>query len=123
ADQLPNLHGSIHDYVRMLRIAREVADRVAPDVKIMPGGLRHEEFLAAVVTYTDNPDGGTVTAEYPETGAAYFDVIGFNHYGHQSSGSSDIAIQGLLDRKNRFANAAGDDSKGFFIFETGASRV
>lgn len=122
-EQLPRFHGSIFDYVRMLRVTREAALEADPDAKIALGGIGYPNFLSAVLRYTDNPDGGAVTAEYPEKGAKYFDVLSFHYYPVFSPGSSDVGVRGFVDSKNALAkvlDAAGVNGKTWMVTETGA---
>lgn len=72
----------IYHYVRMLRITYEVVKTVDPDAYVAVGGLGYPSFLDLIMRLTDNPDGGTVTPEYPHTGAAYFDAMSFHDYPH-----------------------------------------
>jgi PKD repeat protein len=72
----------IYHYVRMLRITYEVIKTVDPDAYIAVGGLGYPSFLDLILRLTDNPNGGTVTAEYPHTGGAYFDAMSFHDYPH-----------------------------------------
>jgi hypothetical protein len=68
AAELPRFHGSIFDYVRMLRITWEVAHKIDPGAHVAVGGLGYASFLSAVLRYTDNPADGSVTTDYPSTG-------------------------------------------------------
>ncbi|HVK68459.1 MAG TPA: hypothetical protein VM694_28570 [Polyangium sp.] len=122
-EQLPRFHGSIFDYVRMLRVTREAALEADPDAKIALGGIGYPNFLSAVLRYTDNPEGGAVTAAYPEKGATYFDVLSFHYYPVFSPGSSDVGVRGLVDSKNALAkvlDAAGVSGKTWMVTESGA---
>ncbi len=76
------LRAPIQRYVRTLRIAYEVIKTVSPDDYVVVAGVGFESFLDAILRNTDNPNGGTVTAEYPNKGGAYFDVMGFHSYPH-----------------------------------------
>lgn len=77
---LPRFNGSIFDYVRMLRIAKEGATKADPEAMIATGGIGYPPFLDAILRYTDDPEGGAVTTAYPSTGAAYVDVVDFHFY-------------------------------------------
>ena len=74
-----------------------------------------------IMRHTDNPNGGSITADFPHLGGAYFDVISYHSYPHfdgslryydQSVGGfvweqhSDRAVAGYLDRGNQFMNVA-----------------
>jgi hypothetical protein len=77
---LPNLRAPVYHYIRLLRIAYEVVKRYDPEAYVTPGGLGYTSFLDALLRYTDNPQGGTVTSAYPLTGGAYFDALSFHNY-------------------------------------------
>jgi len=127
ASDLPRFNGSIYDYVRMLRITKEVAAHVDPSLKVAVGGLGYPSFLGAVLRYTDNPAGGAVSAEYPETGASYFDVVDMHYYPiFGGAGSSDVGVDGLLGLHAAFEaelTKAGAGSRPFIVTENGAPRV
>ncbi len=76
------LHAPIQQYVRMLRISWEVIKTVDPTAFVEIGALGYPHFLDAVMRNTDNPNNGEVTAQYPQKGGAYFDVMGFHTYPH-----------------------------------------
>ncbi|MGI4873799.1 MAG: hypothetical protein ACRYFX_21780 [Janthinobacterium lividum] len=78
--ELPNLRAPIYRYVRTLRITWEVVKKYQPAAYVAPGGLGYPEFLDALLRYTDNPHDGTVAAEYPASGGAYFDVLDYHAY-------------------------------------------
>ncbi|MGH2644680.1 MAG: PKD domain-containing protein, partial [Chitinophagaceae bacterium] len=80
ASALLNLKAPIFSYIRMLRIAYEVIKKFYPNEYICPGGIGYPAFLDALLRYTDNPDSGKVTPEYPLTGGAYFDVLSYHIY-------------------------------------------
>lgn len=79
-DELLLWNDTIFAYIRLLRITYEVAKYVDPTCFVAPGGLGYESFLHGILRYTDNPQGGAVTPEYPARGGAYFDVMSFHHY-------------------------------------------
>ncbi len=124
ATQLPRFNGSIFDYVRMLRIAYEVKEKVAPDTYVMTGGIGYASFLSAILRYTDNPDGGKKSDAYPDTGAAYFDVLSFHHYPHLvDDGSSDSGLDSFSDHYDEL-KAELDSAKldkGWMVTENGAA--
>jgi hypothetical protein len=76
------LHAPITEYVRMLRISWEVIKTADPTAHVEIGALGYPHFLDAVMRNTDNPSGGQVTAQYPQKGGAYFDLMGFHTYPH-----------------------------------------
>lgn len=125
AEQLVRFGGSIYDYVRMLRVTREAALLADPDAKIALGGIGYPSFLAALLRYTDNPDGGQVTAEFPETGAAYFDVLNYHYYPLWTPGNSDAGVDGFIKLRDELAakmSAAGAAPRPFSVTEVGAPR-
>lgn len=77
---LLNMKAPIYYYIRMLRISYEVIKSIDPTAQIATGGLGFPSFLDAVLRHTDNPADGSVTAEYPLNGGAYFDVLSFHSY-------------------------------------------
>ena len=109
----------VYHYIRLLRISYEVIKTLDPDAYITVGGLGYESFLDVILRYTDNPDGGQVTAEYPLKGGAYFDVLSYHVYPHINGSlkiwdnaingfayhrHSDAAVGGALSLKNKFEN-------------------
>ena len=76
------LRAPIERYVRTLRIAYDIIKTVSPDDKVVVAGVGFESFLDAILRNTDNPNGGSVTADYPNKGGAYFDIMGFHSYPH-----------------------------------------
>lgn len=126
ADQLPRFNGSIFEYVRMLRITKEVAEKVDPTAKVAVGGLGYPSFLSAILRYTDDPAGGAVSPDYPATGASYFDVVDMHYYPIFTPGSSDGGVDGLIALRDQFQaelDAAGAGPRPFIVTETGAPRV
>jgi hypothetical protein len=123
AADLPRFNGSVFDYVRLLRVSREAALAADPDAKIATGGLGYPAFLGAILRYTDNPDGGKVTSDYPKKGGDYFDVLSFHYYPLYTPGNSDAAVAGFLKQRADMAKElsdAGITGKAFTATETGA---
>ena len=77
---LPHWYGSIFSYIRLLRITYEVAKKADPTCFVATGGLGYPEFLHAILRYTDEPNKGEVTIEYPYKGGAYFDCDAYHQY-------------------------------------------
>ena len=117
------LRAPIQEYVRTLRISYDIIKSVDPDAYVVVAGVGFESFLDAILRNTDNPADGSVTAEYPYGGGAYFDVMGFHSYPHfdgtmkywdNASNSfvyerhSDKAITGILGRQTRYQNILGN---------------
>jgi len=107
------LQAPIENYVRTLRIAYEVIKTISPNDYVVTAGFGYQSFLDAVLRNTDNPDGGSVTAEYPEGGGAYIDIMGLHNYPHIDGTTrlsniefferhSDRAAEGLLYRRDFF---------------------
>ncbi|AKT43979.1 hypothetical protein [Chondromyces crocatus] len=125
-EQLVRFNGSIFDYVRMLRVTHEAARKADPAAKIALGGIGYPSFLSAVLRYTDNPAGGAVSPEHPETGAAYFDVVSFHYYPIYTPGSSDRGAEGFLRLRDEMAtelSKANVTGKRWIVTETGAPRL
>lgn len=125
AEQLVRFGGSIHDYVRMLRVTGEAAKLADPDAQIALGGIGYPSFLAALLRYTDDPDGGEVGPGFPATGGAYFDVLNYHYYPLWTPGSSDAGVDGFFALQQQFAAkmaAAGAAPRPFSVTEVGAPR-
>jgi hypothetical protein len=105
--ELAALKAPIFHYIRMLRVAYDVIKTLDPTAYIAPGGLGHPSFLDAILRNTDNPVDGTVTAQYPLKGGAYFDVMSFHSYPSYSLKSWDNTIMGFVYR--RHSDAATDE--------------
>lgn len=116
---------SIFSYIRMLRITHEVVHEFDPDASVTVGGIGYGSFLSALLRYTDNPDGGAVSAEYPHQAGQYLDILSYHYYPVFGGGSSDAGVDGLLkardDYRTRLA-AAGAGERQFVVTETGAPR-
>jgi len=100
------LRAPIFHYVRLLRISYEVIKTLYPESYIVVSGVGYPSFLDAILRNTDNPFGGTVSADYPEKGGAYFDVMGFHSYPHFDGSLKvwDDSINGF--RYSRHSDAA-----------------
>ncbi|HND86810.1 MAG TPA: T9SS type A sorting domain-containing protein [Saprospiraceae bacterium] len=107
----------VYYYIRMLRISYEVMKGVDPSCRIATGGIGWPSFLDQLCRYTDNPDGGKVSPEYPLTGGAYFDCLSFHTYPHidgsmrkwdnsiggfKYSRHSDRAVEAIWELRDRF---------------------
>lgn len=77
---LTNLRAPVFHYIRWLRIAYDVIKTIDPTAYVAPGGLGYIAFANILCKYTDNPVDGSVTADYPKPGSAYFDVLSFHSY-------------------------------------------
>ena len=80
------LRAPIFHYVRLLRISWEVIKTLDPDAYVVVSGTGYPSFLDAILRNTDNPLDGSVTAEYPLRGGAFFDVMGYHSYPHFDGG-------------------------------------
>jgi PKD repeat protein len=111
------LRAPIQQYVRLLRISWEVIKSVDPDGYVVVSGTGYPAFLDAILRNTDNPNGGEVTADFPQKGGAYFDVMGYHSYPHFDGSVQkwndttqswdytrhlDGAAEGLLETKDMF---------------------
>jgi len=111
------LRAPIFHYIRTLRVCYEVIKSQDPDGQVSVAGLGFPAFLDAILRNTDNPVDGSVTAEYPNGGGAYFDVMGFHSYPNIDGSlrewnndifdfiyyrHSDAAADGMIDRRNNF---------------------
>jgi hypothetical protein len=125
SNDLPRFHGSIFDYVRMLRVSSEAARLAAPDARIATGGIGYATFLDAVLRYTDEPTAGAVDAEHPKTGRDYVDVISFHHYPIYTTGDSEAAVDSFLAQRSALGAVATASGKQFTweCTETGAPHV
>ncbi|MCB8927594.1 MAG: hypothetical protein H6652_18425 [Ardenticatenaceae bacterium] len=110
---MPNLNAPIYHYIRLLRIAYAVVKEYDPTAYVTPGGLGYPSYLDALLRYTDNPNGGQVTAAYPLTGGAYFDALSIHNYPqfgtrYYENGQwhpdrhSDKAVEVFLDSRAAF---------------------
>ena len=111
-DDLVHWHGTIFEYIRLLRITYEVGKKADPSCWIATGGLGYTSFLDAILRYTDNPIDGSVTDDYPAYGGAYFDCDAYHQYpkygvtdeetkeGYHEYGSDTIAKKVVILKKN-----------------------
>ncbi|MEL6864387.1 MAG: PKD domain-containing protein, partial [Bacteroidota bacterium] len=76
------LRAPIFHYIRILRISYEVIKTLDPNAYVTLSGVGFPSFLDAILRNTDNPVDGSVTADYPKGGGAYFDVMGYHAYPH-----------------------------------------
>ncbi|RPD45039.1 hypothetical protein DNI29_20335 [Hymenobacter sediminis] len=138
-----NTLAPIYHYIRTLRITWEVVKKYCPEDYVTPGGLGYAEYLDALLRFTDNPNNGAVTAQYPARGGAYFDVVDYHVYPsyylrrrnllHTSFNylrNSDNAAAQLLRHKAQFEavlhkhgfNGDTYPEKHFIVTETNISR-
>ncbi len=80
ADELTNLKAPVFYYIRELRVAYDVIKTLQPNEYVATGGIGYASFLDAILRNTDNPVDGSVTAQYPLKGGAYFDVLSYHDY-------------------------------------------
>ena len=109
---LSHWYGTIFEYIRLLRITYEVAKKVDPECWVATGGLGYTSFLDAIMRYTDNPDDGKVTKEFPALGGAYFDCDAYHQYpqygvtdeetgeAYNDNGSDSLAKKVVILKKN-----------------------
>lgn len=143
AYELQNLQAPFYSYVRMLRISYEIIKKYYPNTYIATGGIGYTTFLDALLRYSDNPDEGKITDEYPNTGGAYFDVLSFHYYPNYALRSwdntisdfryfrySDRAANRVMEEKNKFETVLTEygyndityPKKVFIMTETGVAR-
>ncbi|MBC7387952.1 MAG: T9SS type A sorting domain-containing protein [Opitutaceae bacterium] len=103
---MPNFRAPLFHYVRMLRIAYEVIKTVSPDSYVAIGGIGYRSFLDVLLRYTDNPNGGVKSADFPLTGGAYFDVVSFHCYPQYNLRKWDNSISNF--RHSRYSDAVAD---------------
>ncbi|MET0792909.1 MAG: hypothetical protein ABW061_15420 [Polyangiaceae bacterium] len=116
---------SIFSYIRMLRITHEVVHQFDSDASVTVGGIGYGTFLSALLRYTDEPNAGAVSAEYPDTAAKYLDILSYHYYPVFGGGSSDKGVDGLLAARDDYRtrlDAAGVGRLQFVVTETGAPR-
>ena len=116
-NELSNMKAPIFYYVRELRVAYDVIKTLHPDEYVATGGIGYASFLDAMMRNTDNPVDGSVTADYPQKGGAYFDVLSYHVYPmyslrhwsndimnfvytRHSDGGVDVFVQSKTDFEN-----------------------
>jgi hypothetical protein len=97
---LLNMKAPVWHYVRMLRISYEVIKSIDPTALVATGGLGFPSFLDAILRHTDNPTDGSVTAEYPRYGGAYFDVLSFHSYPMFNLSEWSNAVNGWVHHRH-----------------------
>ncbi|MEO8900861.1 MAG: hypothetical protein ABI488_04375 [Polyangiaceae bacterium] len=116
---------TIFSYIRMLRVTWEVVHQSHPSCRVTAGGIGYDTFLAALLRFTDEPKAGAVSADYPDTGAKYLDLIDYHYYPVFSGGSSDHGVDGFLQARDgyqaRLINAKAANRQ-FLVTESGAPR-
>ena len=140
------LQAPVYHYIRLLRISYEVIKSVDPDALVGIGGLGYESFLDLVLRHTDNPVDGSVSADYPLGGGAYFDAMVYHCYPHINGSMrywsndvndfvytrhSDAAADGVIALKDSFEDVLFDygyngntyPNKPFILTETNIPRV
>lgn len=104
---LDNLNAPIFYYIRMLRIAYQVIKSIDPTAYVAPGGVGYVSFVDALTRNTDNPVDGSVTADYPQKGGAWFDVLSFHSYPMWTLKTWNNSINNFIWR--RHSDAAADE--------------
>jgi hypothetical protein len=116
---------TVFAYIRLLRVTYEVVHKLDPEGQVTLGGIGYPSFLDAILRYTDEPTAGAVSADYPETGSAYFDVVSYHYYPVFSPGNSDVGAAGLVtlhDQLQAELTKFAVTGKTFIVTETGAPR-
>jgi hypothetical protein len=111
------LHAPVQHYIRMLRVSYEVIKKIDSTAYVCTGGIGYPSFLDVICRQTDNPNGGSVTPQYPLKGGAYFDVLSYHSYPHidgsvrewsnklngfEQYRHSDRATEGVFKLKDNF---------------------
>ncbi len=107
ACDLVNLHAPVYHYIRLLRISYEVIKSVDPEAYIALGGIGFPSFLDVLLRNSDNPADGSLTAEYPLNGGAYFDVVSYHNYPMYALRYWDNSINNFAYK--RHSDAAADE--------------
>ncbi len=76
------LRAPIFHYIRLLRISYEVIKTLDPDSYVTLASVGFPAFMDAILRNTDNPNDGSIDAEHPLLGGAYFDAVGIHSYPH-----------------------------------------
>jgi hypothetical protein len=107
-DPLPcesRLRAPVEHYVRMLRISYDIIKTIDPTAYVYMSSPGTASFLDAVCRNTDNPSGGSITAEYPKLGGAYFDGVAYHSYPHfDGSTTIDAWTQTYMRHSDRCAD-------------------
>jgi hypothetical protein len=101
------LRAPIYHYIRTLRIAYDVIKTVDPDGYVCLGSVGYQSLLNAILSNTDNPSMGDISADYPLTGGAYFDCISFHSYPHFDGSTTNFGLN--IFRRHSDAAADGLD--------------
>ena len=76
------LRAPIFHYIRTMRISYEIIKAIDPDAYVTLASVGFTSFLDAILRNTDNPTDGSIAADYPLQGGAYFDAIAIHSYPH-----------------------------------------
>lgn len=108
ACDLVKLKAPVQNYVRMLRITYEIVKSIDSTAYVSLGGITYESFLDVLLRNTDNPDNGLGgDSEYPYTAGAYFDVVGFEVYPHNTEAVRMTTNTGIVNHRHSDAAVAG----------------
>ncbi len=130
---LTNFAAPIQSYVRMLRITYEIVKHLDKEGQVCVGGLGYPGFLDAILRNTDNPNGGSVSADYPKKGGEWFDVLSYHVYPMYDLGNnrhSDAAAEAVISHKDAFQavldkyayDGTANPRKAFIVTETNIPR-
>ena len=112
SSDLLSWNGSIFEYIRLLRITYEIVKAVDPTAWVATGGLGYPNFMDAILRYSDEPNTGAITDEYPSYGGAYFDCNAYHQYPqygvtdaetgtkYDGKGSDSLAMKIVTLKKN-----------------------
>lgn len=93
---LTNMQAPIFHYIRMLRISYEVIKSIDSEAYVAIGGIGYESFLDAVLRNSDNPVDGSLNADFPLKGGAYFDVVSYHSYPHYGLKKWSNDVRGFI---------------------------
>lgn len=97
---MTNLAAPTTEYIRALRVAYTVIKKFYPNSYVGPGGIGYASFLDCILRYSDNPNGGAITADYPATGGAYMDMVSWHVYPEYLDAYWDNATNGFIRERH-----------------------
>ncbi|EGC38513.1 hypothetical protein DICPUDRAFT_86501 [Dictyostelium purpureum] len=118
---LPRFGGNIYSYIRLLRIAWEVAKSVDPTCFIAVGGLGYPNFLDAILRYSDTAG----NLDPLSLGINYIDAVSTHFYPMYgtSKTNSDAYLTAYIELQNSFKQVAKRHSLNaiWIVTETGVA--
>jgi hypothetical protein len=107
----------VFHYIRLLRIAWEVIKDHDPEALVCVGGIGYPSYLDVLCRFSDNPNEGKVSTQFPKKGGAYFDCLSYHSYPHIEGATrawdnsingfkqfrhSDACVDGVWKKKSDF---------------------